>query len=410
MSRRLLPIALLLVGIAALGVLIKSRPEPKAAEVQEKVWIVQVAGAKPQSLGPTLTLYARVESPRTATLRAAVNADVVEVKAREGHDAAKGEMLVELDPRDARWQLTQREADVAELRAELDNESRRVANDRKALKHEMELARLAKRGVERVQRLATRDLGSESGLDIAREALARQSLVVDNRRFAISGNESRTAALNARLQRAQSFVSMARLDLERTAVSAPFAGRIAIVNVAPGDRVRAGDALLDLFDANALELRAQVPSRYLARLRDGLRQSRPASAHATVGDTTLTAHLDRLGAQIERGRAGADALFIIDQEQGGALELGRTVELAVSLPIVDTVVPIPAEALYGVDQIYLLRDSRMHAVTVKRFGEYIADDGQHRLLVKSAQVHADDQIIITQLPSAVDGLKVRIAK
>ena len=141
MLKRLLPIALLIVGVAGLFVLIKSRPQPEAVEVQEKTWIVQAMPAKPQSLSPTLTLYARVESPRTATLRAAVNADVVAVPAREGHDAAADELLVKLDPRDAHWQVAQREADIAELRAELDNENRRVANDRSALKHELELAR-----------------------------------------------------------------------------------------------------------------------------------------------------------------------------------------------------------------------------------------------------------------------------
>ena len=203
---------------------------------------------------------------------------------------------------------------------------------------------------------------------------------------------------------------MAQLDLQRTRVKAPFAGRISAVNVSPGDRVRAGDALLNLFDAQALELRAQVPSRYLASLRSGLQNEQPASATATVGDTNLQAHLDRLGAQIERGRAGADALFIIDKEQGGSLELGRTVELDVSLPIIDKVVPIPAEALYGTDDIYLLRDSRMHVIKVQRFGEYVDKDGQRRLLVKSDEIKGEDQIITTQLPSAVDGLKVRIAQ
>ena len=143
MLRRLLPIALLLAGIVALVLLVISRPKPVAIEIQEKVWLVAVMSARPQRLQPTLTLYARVESPRAATLRAAISADVVEVPAREGDDAKSGDLLVKLDPNDAQWHLSQREADVAELRAELGNEDLRVATDRAALKHELTLGPLS---------------------------------------------------------------------------------------------------------------------------------------------------------------------------------------------------------------------------------------------------------------------------
>ena len=108
MLKRLLPIALLLAGIAAAAALVISRPKPQAIDVQEKVWIVSVMAAKPQSIQPTLTLYARVQSPRAATLRAAIAADVTAVPASEGDQAARDEVLIDLDPHDMRLQLTQR--------------------------------------------------------------------------------------------------------------------------------------------------------------------------------------------------------------------------------------------------------------------------------------------------------------
>jgi multidrug efflux pump subunit AcrA (membrane-fusion protein) len=407
MLRRLLPIALLLAGIAAAALLFSSRPTPLAVEVQETVWIVALVSAQPQRLSPTLTLYAQVASPRAATLRAAINADVIEVPAREGDPAKFGGLLVKLDPSDAQLQLSQCEADVAELHAEIDNEDRRVATDRAAFIHETTLAELAHRGVERAQRLAKRDLGSAAVLDESQQAAALQSMSVDNRRFAIAGHQSRAAGLNARLARAQSQLAMAHLDLQRTQIRAPFDARITSVNVAPGDRVRVGDALVEVFDPQAIELRAQVPSDYLPDLRTSLANAQPASAIARVGNATVRAHLDRLSARVERGRAGADALFRVYEPTTSSLELGRTVQLRVSLPAVENVIPIPAEALYGVDQIYLLIDSRMRAITVQRIGEHLAADGSHSLLVKSDELNANSKIIATQLPSAVDGLKVR---
>ena len=407
MLRRLLPFVLLLAGSAAIALLISSRPKPVAIEIQEKVWIVATTSAQPQRLHPTLTLFAQVTSPGVATLRAAISADVVAVSAREGDEAKQGVLLVELDASDARLQLAQRESDVAELRAEIDSEDRRVASDRAALKHESTLAELAQRAVERAQRLAKRDLGSAAVLDESQQEAARQSMNVDNRRFAVAAHKSRVAALNARLARARAQLAMAHLDLQRTQIHAPFDARIISVSVAPGDRVRAGDALLEVFDPKTIELRAQVPSDYLPFLQAGLAKSQPTTARTRHGNDTVHAHLERISPRVNRGRAGADALFSVHQGSASRLELGRTVQLLVALPAVGKVVPIPVEALYGVDQIYLLVDSRMRAVTVQRSGEHIAADGSHYLLVKGDQITADSTIITTQLPSAVDGLKVR---
>ncbi len=409
MFTRLLPLVLLLAGAGGLAALALTRPEPGPLQAREKVWVVAVAPARPQTLSPSLTLFARVDSPRAATLTAAVNADVLEVMALEGREVHSGELLVRLDELDARLSLVQREADVAELKAELDSELRRHENDRAALVHELSLLELARRDVARAQNLATRDLGSAARLDEARQAEARQALSVDSRRTAIDEHASRRSALLARIARAEALVEMSRLDLERTRVRAPFTGRIAAVQIATGDRVRSGDRLLSMFDASALELRAQVPTRYLARLRESLASRRPVTALARVDGREVRATLDRLGAEVERGRGGADALFTVDSASGQGLELGRTVELTVHLPPVSGVVSIPAEALYGTQQVYVLEDSRMRSVSVERVGEHHDAQGRHRLLVKSPQLTDGVSIIATQLPNAVDGLKVRAA-
>ena len=80
-----------------------------------------------------------------------------------------------------------------------------------------------------------------------------------------------------------------------------------------------------------------VREKSLAALRAGLRDGQPASANALVDDVAVRAHLDRMSARIDRGRAGADALFSLDQETASMLELGRTVQLSVALAAVDKV-------------------------------------------------------------------------
>ncbi|MCB1742151.1 MAG: biotin/lipoyl-binding protein [Gammaproteobacteria bacterium] len=409
-------ISLLILGVGAGGfvALKASRPRPTTVQVQERAWLVSVQTVHPRPVSPVLLLYGRVESPHLTTLRAALTADVLNVHVREGQWVSRGEILVELDQREAALGLAQREAELAELEAELENELRRYENDQRNLENERTLLELTRREVNRYRNLAARQLDTESRLETARLALEKQQMALAERELAIRSHDSRRGALQARLQRARALRDLAALDLDRTQVRAAFDGRIVDVQVSPGDRVRPGDALTSQFDASALEVRAQIPTRYLDQLRppsgagsNGAEYMRPLAATLHVRTRRIEATLQRLSAEVAPGRAGADAFFSLPPRSAQLLELGRTVELQLELPAVQDAVTLPSEALYGSDRIYRLIDDRLDAVTVQRLGEWRTPEGEPRLVVRSDRLASEDRVLITQLPSAVDGLKVR---
>lgn len=389
--------------------LVSSKPQREPLEAREKSWMVDVLSIEPGVVTPQLTLYGRVRSPRTAHMSAAVTADVRAVDVLEGQYVNEAETMVMLDDREVELLRAQRAAEVAEIRAQMDNERRRHANDRKALEREEILLELNRREVERAESLARRKMGSESQIDQLRQAEERQALAVDQRRFSINEHESRLAQLEARLSRARSLLSLAELDLERTRIKAPFAGRVSRVSVSPGDRVRAGDEIVTVYNISEIEIRAQIPTRQLPAVRDALAEGRTLEATATVDGLRLRAILDRFTAEVERGGGGADAYFRV-VEGGSDLPLGRTVELIVDLPDIEGGVALPYEAIYGTDRIYRMENDRMKGVRVERVGEQRGPQGEIRVLVKSAELTANDRIIITQLPNAMDGLRVKIAE
>jgi multidrug resistance efflux pump len=411
MLRRLvISVLLLALGAAGLVTLARSRPQPQPLAVQEKVWPVSVQTVRKARVSPTITLYARIDSPHVATLTAGITADVMEVLALEGSHASDADVLVRLDAREARLEASMREAEVKEIQAELQREAVTHDNDRRALELERRLLTLIQRDVQRARELASREVGSASRLDEARQAEARQMLSVDSRQMRITEHASRKAALEARVQRARAQLSRMLLDVERATVTAPFSGPVASVFVSPGDRVRSGDRLLSMYDDSHLEFRAQVPTRYLATLRGGLAAGAPVTATARIDDIPVSATLDRLGAEVERGRGGADALFRITEARGAAVTLGRTVELVVPLPAMTGVIALPFEALYGTDRVYLLEDGRMRGLGVERVGERALASGERQVLVRSESIADGASLIVTQLPNAVDGLKVRVAE
>jgi multidrug efflux pump subunit AcrA (membrane-fusion protein) len=402
LKRILLPVAILVVAVAAFAWLRATKPVQPPPKPQEKVWRVEVIEAEPARRAPTLTLYGRVETP-TRVRPAAPGAGVVaEVPAREGQRFTAGTLLLALDPRDFTPAVTQARAELADLDAQLDTERLRVRADRTALGHERTLLALAEAAVERAQRLKSRELGSDTALDDAQAALGRQRLAVTSRQLAVDGAAARLAQLEARRARQQATLEAAELALERSRVVAPFDGIVADVHVAPGDRVQVGSALLEIYPADALEVRARVAQRYQQELLAALDGATPPRAQTTIAGRELTLPLRRIAGAGDP--SGIDAFFALPDAAG--VRLGALLDLALLRPVVDDAVAVPYRALYGNGRVYLLRDGRMHGVEVELLGP--AADGDVSLaLVRGAGLAAGERVIVTHLPNAIDGLPVQ---
>jgi len=404
-ARRTLVLLILAAGVAGFLILRATAPKSPPMEVGERIWRVNTALVSPASLAPSLSLYGHVTTPRTANLRAAVEADVLEIPAQEGLRVDQGELLLRLDARESDLLVIQREADVADIRAQISAERLRNARDKEALKHDEALLELAERNVTRARDLLARNLGSQSTLDDARRAYQQQALAVNTRRLSLEDFDARLAQLDARARRAEAQLEDVRLDQERTALRAPFAGRIARLSVSPGDRVRVGDALLTLYDVNALEVRARIPALYLPVIRAALDTGQALRAQGTVDGMHAELELSRLSGEAPSTGAGVEGLFRV-LEGGEQLPLGRFMTLHLQLPEQRDVVALPFEALYGTDRVYKIEDGRMRALTVERRGEWVDDEGRERVLVRSSEIRDGDLLVTTRLPNALDGLRV----
>ncbi|MCP5424136.1 MAG: biotin/lipoyl-binding protein [Gammaproteobacteria bacterium] len=402
-----LPLMILILAIGGFLALRATRSPALPVQAQEKVWQVSVVEVQPTQHTPEVLLYGVVEAPRQADLSAAVAAEVAQVPIAEGQSVEMDQVLVVLDERDIGLALRQREADAEEIRAMIESERKRHRSDLDVLEHEKTLLDLNRRAVERAEDLRRRKVGSESLLDEARMALERQALAVNTRQLSVDDHAARLAQLQARLARAEALRDQAHLDLQRTRIVAPFAGRIATLTAAPGDRVRVGDPLLSMYATNELEIRAQIPFRYLPIVRASLAAGRPLVAEAIVDGQSIPLRLDRLSARAADSAGGVDGL-LRPVDATPTWVPGRLLSLALRLPPESETVALPPAALYGLDRIYRLEDGRMAALTVERIGERFDATGGSQVLVRSPDLREGDKIITTQLPNAVSGLKVAV--
>lgn len=406
----LIPILIIGAAVAVAAVVIKTKPKPDPVAVQEKAWRVAVQKIEKRAWSPSLTLYGRVESLWSSQLTAGVMADVLAVSVVEGDLVEKGDLLVRLDQRDAKLQLLQREADLAEAEAKIAAEEASHEANLEALPREKRLLALARAEVKRLDDLARKQVGSKSQLDTARQAVERQAIIITAREQNLRQFQPKLAELKARRARAEALRDQARLELERCEVTAPFAGLIAQVLVSPGKRVRAGDSLLQLYDTGSLMVRAQLPSRYLPAIHRARAEGRKLIVAGEIDGQPIQAELTRLAGEVSSASGGVEGLFAI-QGETDLLRQGRFVRMDLDLPAKDDLVALPPEAVYGTDRIYRIDgDSRMRPLRVERVGETRDADGRSLVLIRSTELQDGDEIIATQLPNALDGLLVARAE
>lgn len=204
----------------------------------------------------TTSVIARVVTERHGPVAAEVAGRVVAVEVRAGERVDAGAPLVRLDPQ--RFELALRIA-----RAELARAEAAVSETEAAIALlEQEIARLERlRGSSAFPRATFEDRLREREVQRARLAAAR------------AGVELARANVEARER-----------DLADATVTAPHAGVITAVRVAPGARVAPGDAVVEMLDPASFEVEAQLAAERLRDLRaaGGLARVRTESGEVPV--------------------------------------------------------------------------------------------------------------------------------
>lgn len=399
------PVALVILGtILAIVLLAVFKPSAPTRDVSERHDRVRFVLADPGAHSPRIQLFGRVQSPRAADLTAVVTANVSSIPVRAGSKVSTGQLLIQLDDTEAALARDRARAARDEAAAQLQTTRLRYQSDKKNLVLEKKLAQLSEDNLQRLQSLRGKNLVSQTQLDQAEEAKARAELSLSQRQLSVSDFKNELARMEARLASAEAQLQQAELDLTRTRVEAPFDGTVTQIPVAPGERVRPGEPLISLFADAELEVRAQIPERYLAAVRDGLDQGQ-LDASTELEGRSLALNLKRLAGEANDARGGIDGLFeFVDGVPAAAL--GRPLTITLTLPARDNLIALPATALHGLNRLYVIDDdNRLRRVAADIVGEAM-DQQQSQLLLHAPDLQGGERIMTTQLPQAIVGLPV----
>ncbi len=220
------------------------------------------------------------------------------------------------------------------------------------------------------------------------------------------------AEARARVEAAHASSRRAELDLERTEIRAPFAGRLRARRVGRGEFVNRGVPLATIYAVDAADVVLPVPDSELAFLdlplggelgdsgpRVLLRARFAGARHEWEG------RIVRVGGEIDPATRMVRLIARVDDPyrvSGGRppLSVGLFVDAEVVGRSVEAVFQAPRGALVGADRLWLVEEGRL---VLRRVGILRADP---EVVIVSDGLSAGDRISLTILESAVDGMRV----
>tara|TARA_Y100001935_G_scaffold255641_1_gene270379 strand:- start:7962 stop:9104 length:1143 start_codon:yes stop_codon:yes gene_type:complete len=363
--RRLLPLFIIGIAFCVAIILIATKPEAKPVGLVEKAWLVNAEKIIKKSQSPSIKLYGKVSSLWSSELKASSETDIKKINFIEGDSFKKNQVLIQLDDVDAKLKLVERDAELREISASFE---------------------FAEKEVKRFAKLAEKKVISQSSLDNA---------------------EAKFLELKAKRLRLKALYDRAKLELDRCNIKAPFDGRVSKLYISPGQRVRVGEPLINVYDTSEMILRAQIPNRFLSIIQNSQREGKVLRVIGQLDGVQITAKLRSLSGLIAEGSGGAEGIFEI-QAINDYLHQGRFVKLDLILPELENAISLPQEAIYGNNKIYRVdKNNRIRGLFVERVGEMRIDDDNTRVIVKSPKLKSGEKVITTQLPNAIDGLLIR---
>ncbi len=370
----ILPILVLLGSVFAFSVLSKMRPETPAAERTENHPSVDVLIARLSSYQPKIRTQGVVRPKSSIELVPEVAGKIVWVSPSFSNGGAykKGDTLIRIDTRNYQFAIEAAQANVANAEAALAKE---VAEGE----------------------IAAQDWNDISGGRAASDLALRKPQL---------------AGAKAALASAKAALSKAELDLERTNITAPFAGRVDVKRTGLGQYVSLGKVLADLYSTDAAEIHLPLTDTQMGKINldpsatDGKLQ---VQLFANVGGVRRSwqGQLARTsGAVDQESRVLNLIVEVMDPygvENGGPPLLnGLFVEAEIPGIAFDNVIEIPRKALRSGNRVVTLDTANK----IKTRDVEVVHTQQGLAFIRG--VHSGTPIITSALEIVIEGTEVTI--
>ena len=249
------------VGFAALASLKKP---PAEVEVSERPIKVEVVEARRTDHQVMITGYGEARAIDHVVISPEVSGRVTKVHPRlhVGEIIESGALLFAVDERDYRAAFNDGKASVRQLELSIERLEQQQKIDTHRLKTLERSRDLARAEFDRLLRLfEDSSVGTRSGVEQAERAFNATDDQVAQLAQAVTLYPIRIQEAKSQLASAQARLSLAKANLTRCQVTAPFTGRLTAVNLEANQFAVAGQPALTLTDDSILEIQIPLDSK-----------------------------------------------------------------------------------------------------------------------------------------------------
>ncbi|HUS53169.1 MAG TPA: hypothetical protein VMY41_04085 [Thermohalobaculum sp.] len=264
--RKLMILPPIAAGALLVAYAISNREPPSRIAASETSTAVRVVAVEHQSFTPRVSGFGSVTPARVwdAVAQVAGRIEYVAPDFIRGGTVDKGSILVRIAPDDYNLAIAQAEANIESAVAEIEQMKLSGVTIGRSLEIERAALTLAKRELERQRRLVERGTVAASVAEVQERAVLVQRAKIQDLENQLEILPAQIRALVQSLAVSQANLEIARLNLERTVVTAPFDARVAESDVEISQYVGTGTVMGMLDGIDAAEIDVQIPPRQMA--------------------------------------------------------------------------------------------------------------------------------------------------
>lgn len=309
--RKFLIIPPILIGAGLVFYAVSHRQPPVRTEIAETATTVRVITTTAQSFIPRISGFGTAAPARTWNGIAQVAGRVTYLNPNfvKGAFVRAGDVLVRLAPEDYELDIAEAQTGIASAEADIEELKATLEFKNKSLEIEKAVLDLAQKDLARKQELSGRNVVSSQTLENQQSALLQRQISVQNLETEIALIPTKLKALKQAKKKSEVQLENARLDLERTTITAPFDARVAEVNVEIDQFVGGGSTIGHLDGIDASDVEVQITPRKMAGFIK--LQSNRGSA-PTISFEKMTQQLSRMSATVRLDLSGLSATWQAD--------------------------------------------------------------------------------------------------
>jgi RND family efflux transporter MFP subunit len=405
----------ILAAILIAAVLVILRPKAERRVAEETGRLVEVFAVKAEKVPMVIEAYGTVEPREALLLVAEVRGQIVATDPtfEEGKFVTRGTGLIRIDPRNYELEVQRRNVQILQAQAEIKRLEQEILNLQARIKIARTDVSLAESEYSRLKKLIDRKVIAQSTLDKAEQQYlaSRERLQTLENQLALTGPQKEQ--LLAQRDMARVTFEEAKLDLERSALLAPFDGWVLEKAIEVGQHVTVGQIMGKIYSAGELDIEVRIPVKDLKWLPADLNSDAPIEAQVVFesqgAPSTWRGRLARVKAEMDEKTRTLPVIIEVDEttpaednRSSFRLRPGMFVTVKIMGNEVSQAFVLPRHLVYPGDTVYTVENDRLKIKSVD-----ILRTSKDSVIV-SKGLSDGDRIIKTPLSAVSDGMLVRV--